>query len=123
MVFRQRVTASVGWETRGDLALSFWSARRTSSFSAVVYHATKNIRKLSLAVCGAVSEFFSWLLVLAKCCLYLEQCFKIDCETEIVFFIGRFLYTDLLYGGGLDQAQKESALAIFIFRHANTLHS
>lgn len=71
------------------------------------------------------SFFFFLLLALAKC-LHLEQCFKIDRKAEIVcyyVFIGRFLYTDPLYGGSLDQAQEKSALVIFIFKHANTLHS
>lgn len=34
----------------------------------------------------------------------------------------RFLYADLLYGGGLHQAEKESACTIFISKHANTLY-
>jgi len=61
---------------------------------------------------------FSQLLALAKCCLHLEWCFKIDRRAQVVccyFFTGRFLYMELLYRRGLDQAQKESTLTIYFF--------
>lgn len=54
----QGIAASVGWETRRNSALGFWSARRSAGMSVVAHRATKNVYKLSLAVRGAVSELF-----------------------------------------------------------------